>query len=40
MKLTIPAPQNIKRRETFLLEHPDYYPENRFRQELMRIAYT
>ena len=40
MKLTIPAPQNIKRREAFLLTHRDYYPERRLRQELMRIAMT
>ena len=38
MKLTIPAIQNIKRRETFLLEHTDYYSPKRFEYELLRIA--
>lgn len=40
MKITIPAPQNIKRREAFLLTHKDYYPKGRLAQELMRIAMT
>ena len=38
MKLTVPAPQNIKRRETFLLAHPDYYSPKRFEYELLMIA--
>lgn len=38
MKLTIPAPQNIKRRERFLVEHADYYLPARFEYELLRIA--
>lgn len=40
MKLTIPAPQNIKRRESFLLAHPDYYGPVKTRAELLKIAYV
>lgn len=39
-KITIPAPQNIKRREKFLLEHQDYYSKNRFQGELLKVAMT
>lgn len=38
MKLTIPSIKNIKRREAFLLAHPDYYSPERFEHELLRIA--
>ena len=39
-KLTIPAPQNIRRREAFLLAHPDYYPETKLKAELLKIYLT
>lgn len=38
MKLTPPAPQNIRRRELFFLEHADKYPTKRVHAELLRIA--
>lgn len=39
MKLTIPSPQNIKRREAFMFAHPDYYKEIKLRAELLKIAF-
>jgi hypothetical protein len=30
-KLTIPAPQNKKRREEFLKKHPDYFKKKKVR---------
>lgn len=39
MKLTIPAPQNIKRREAFMFAYPDYYKEIKLRAELLKIAF-
>lgn len=39
-KLTIPSPRNIKKREAFLLAHPDYYGEDRLKLELSRIIAT
>ena len=38
MKLTIPAPQNIKRREAFLLEHESKMPKEYVHAQLLRIA--
>ena len=35
---TIPAPQNIKRRETFLLQHADKLPKTYVQAQLLRIA--
>lgn len=40
MKLTIPSPKNLKRREAFLLTHKDYYPESKREAELLKIAHT
>lgn len=39
-KLTIPATQNIKRRETFLLTHKDTLPKEYVHAELLKIAMT
>ena len=38
-KLTIPAPQNIKRREAFLITHKDKLPSSYYHAELLRIAH-
>ena len=35
---TIPAPQNIKRREAFLITHSDKLPKKYVQAELMKIA--
>ena len=35
---TIPAPQNIKRREAFLLEHETKMPKEYVHAQLLRIA--
>ena len=35
---TIPAPQNIKRREAFLLEHESKMPKEYVHAQLLRIA--
>lgn len=35
---TIPAPQNIKRREAFLLAHADKMPTKYVQAQLLRIA--
>lgn len=37
---TIPAPQNIKRRETFLLQHKDSLPKTYLQAQLLKIAMT
>ena len=39
-KKTIPAPQNIKRRETYLLKHSDTLPKKYVQAELLKIAKT
>ena len=35
---TIPAPQNIKRRESFLLDHKDKLPRTYVQAQLLKIA--
>ena len=38
MKETIPAPQNIKRREAYLLAHADKLPKAYVQAQLLKIA--
>lgn len=35
---TIPAPQNIKRREAYLLQHADKLPKSYVQAQLLKIA--
>lgn len=37
---TIPAPQNIKRREAYLLNHADKLPKTYVQAQLLKIAMT
>ena len=37
---TIPSPQNIKRRETYLLQHADKLPKSYVQAQLLKIAIT